>query len=60
MIMKGKTNIGIIFNLDPHYKQGSHWVAVFIKVRKKEIYYQRFSGLLNSIKGKSSWYRPKL
>ena len=28
--------------------------------RKKEIYYQRFSGLFNSMKGKSSWYRPKL
>jgi len=27
---------------------------------KKEIYYQRFSGLRNSIMGKSSWYRPKI
>ena len=27
---------------------------------KKEIYYQRFSGLMNSILGKSSWYRPKV
>tara|TARA_B100000029_G_scaffold504542_1_gene583585 strand:- start:181 stop:1017 length:837 start_codon:yes stop_codon:yes gene_type:complete len=27
---------------------------------KKEIYYQRFSGLINSIFGKSSWYRPKI
>ena len=26
---------------------------------KKEIYYQRFSGLANSIAGKKSWYRPK-
>jgi hypothetical protein len=39
LIKRGKTNIGIIFNLDPHYKEGSHWVAVFIKVRKKAIYY---------------------
>ena len=39
MIKKGKTNIGIIFNLDPHYKEGSHWVALFIKVRKNSIYY---------------------
>lgn len=36
---KGKTNIGIIFNLDPHYKEGSHWVAVYIKARNKGIYY---------------------
>ena len=27
---------------------------------KKEIYYQRFSGLVNSIAGKKSWYRPKV
>ena len=27
---------------------------------KKEIYYKRFSGLINSIIGKSSWYRPKI
>lgn len=27
---------------------------------KKKIYFQRFSGLVNSIMGKSSWYRPKL
>ena len=28
--------------------------------RTKKIYYHRFSGLINSIFGKSSWYRPKL
>jgi GT2 family glycosyltransferase len=27
---------------------------------KKQIYYQRLSGLINSILGKSSWYRPKV
>ena len=27
---------------------------------KKQIYYHRFSGLMNSIMGKSSWYRPKV
>jgi hypothetical protein len=38
-IDKGKTKIGVIFNLDPHYKGGSHWVSLFINVRKKEIFY---------------------
>ncbi len=38
-LKRGKTNIGVIFNLDPHYKDGSHWVAVYIKARKKGIYY---------------------
>ena len=28
--------------------------------KRKKIYSQRFSGLLNSIKGKESWYRPKV
>ena len=27
---------------------------------KKKIYYQRLSGLINAIMGKSSWYRPKV
>jgi hypothetical protein len=29
--------IGVIFNLDPHYKTGSHWVALFINIKKKQI-----------------------
>ena len=33
---------------------------LILNKKKKEIYYQRFSGLLNSMRGKSSWYRPKL
>jgi len=28
--------------------------------KKKKIYYQRLSGLINAIMGKSSWYRPKI
>ena len=36
---RGKTKIGIIFNLDPHYKEGSHWVALFLNLKKKAIYY---------------------
>jgi hypothetical protein len=38
-IKKGKRKIGIIFNLDPHYKGGSHWVALFININKKFIFY---------------------
>ena len=38
-LKKGKTKIGIIFNLDRHDKDGSHWIAMFINARKKEIYY---------------------
>lgn len=31
--------IGIVFNLDPHDKPGSHWVAMFVNNKKQEIYY---------------------
>jgi len=37
--LEGKDYIGIVFNLDPHYKSGSHWVASFINIPKKEFYY---------------------
>ena len=29
---KGVRGIGIIFNLDPHYKGGSHWVGLYINL----------------------------
>ncbi len=38
-IKKKKTKIGISFNLDPHYKPGSHWVSLFINIKKKTIFY---------------------
>tara|TARA_B100000795_G_scaffold268218_1_gene254751 strand:- start:7 stop:942 length:936 start_codon:yes stop_codon:yes gene_type:complete len=38
-ISNGKKKIAVIFNLDPHYKSGSHWVALFVDSNKKEIYY---------------------
>ena len=34
-----KSKIGIIFNLDPHYKSGSHWIALFIDLDKNFIFY---------------------
>jgi len=38
-IKKGKTKVGIIFNLDPHTKDGSHWVSLFINIKRKMIFY---------------------
>jgi hypothetical protein len=38
-IKNGKMKIGVIFNLDPHNKGGSHWVSLFINIKKKIIYY---------------------
>jgi hypothetical protein len=37
--MKGKKYIGIVYNLDPHYKGGSHWVANFIDIPRGRCYY---------------------
>jgi len=31
-LKQNKTKIGVIFNLDPHYKGGSHWNALFISI----------------------------
>ena len=34
--------------------------SIFFNKDKKKIYYQRLSGLFNSIIGNKSWYRPKI
>ena len=38
-IKKGKKKVGVIFNLDKHDKEGSHWVGLFINIKKSMIYY---------------------
>jgi len=35
----GKTKLGIIFNLDEHYKSGSHWVGGYCDINDGKIYY---------------------
>jgi hypothetical protein len=42
---KGIKQIGIIFNLDPHDKPGSHWVCAFIDIPKSAAYYFDSYGL---------------
>ena len=42
---KGKRGIGIIFNLDPHFKGGSHWVGLYINLENKE---NPFAGYFDS------------
>ena len=36
---KGKTKIGIVFNLDPHDEPGSHWICAFIDLDASAAYY---------------------
>ncbi len=38
-INKNKNKIGIIFNTDPHYKDGEHWISLFINCKKKLIFF---------------------
>ncbi len=38
-LKRGKKKIGIIFNLDPHYKSGSHWVAMYVDVARRVVFY---------------------
>jgi hypothetical protein len=35
----GTEGIGIVYNLDPHFKSGSHWVATFIDLKRKTCHY---------------------
>lgn len=39
LIESGKTKLGIVFNLDPHYKSGSHWVAMYSDLKEGSIEY---------------------
>ena len=38
-IKNKKTKIGIVFNTDPHYLEGSHWICLFIDIDKEFIFY---------------------
>jgi len=35
----------MIFNLDPHYKEGSHWVAMFLDLDKNFIFFLDSNGI---------------
>ena len=38
-LSQGTESIGVIYNLDPHFKGGSHWVAVYIDLKNHKTYY---------------------
>jgi hypothetical protein len=35
----GKTKLGFIFNTDPHYKGGEHWISLFVNIKKATIFF---------------------
>jgi hypothetical protein len=38
-LKQGTKSVGIIYNLDPHFKDGSHWVANYIDIPRHRCYY---------------------
>jgi hypothetical protein len=40
----GKHKIGLVINLDEHYKSGSHWVGLYTDLVKNQIYYYDSTG----------------
>ncbi len=39
LINEGKYKIGMVINLDEHWKSGSHWVSMFADLKMGQIYY---------------------
>jgi len=39
LIKKNIKKLGVIFNLDPHDKPGSHWVALYLDLVSDKVYY---------------------
>jgi len=44
LVNKGKTKLGMIFNLSPHYEQGSRWVGLYIDLLTGIITYYNVDG----------------
>jgi hypothetical protein len=43
-LKEGVTRIGIVFNTDPHYKPGEHWIALYIDARAGYILFFNSTG----------------
>lgn len=39
LLKKNINKIGVVFNLDPHYKSGSHWTALYADLKIGAVYY---------------------
>lgn len=54
----GKTQIGLVINLDEHNQNGSHWVALYTNLIKKQIYF--FDSVGEKPGKKIKWFVNKL
>jgi hypothetical protein len=39
LVSEGKTKLGVVFNLDESWKNGSHWVAMYADIKKGDVMY---------------------
>ena len=46
-IRNGRNKIGFVFNTDPHYLSGSHWISMFVNIKEQ---YSLFM-IINLLKG---------
>ena len=60
-LYKEKKKLGFVFNLDEHWKSGSHWVALYSDLEKNQVYYFDSYGqrpekrIRNLVKRISTW-----
>ena len=68
-IKNGKRKFGFIFNTDPHFKDGEHWISLFVDCKAKEITFFDSTGdpipreiktLVNRIKNQSEQLKPPI
>lgn len=45
LIDRGITKLGIVFNLDEHYKSGSHWVAMYADLKEGNVFFSDSYGI---------------
>lgn len=69
LINKKKNKVGIIFNLDKHTENGSHWVSMFVDIENKFIFYFDSAGaeipdqmmnLVKRIQNQGNTINPKI
>ena len=45
LMKEGIFKIGFVFNTHPHYKEGEHWISVFVNLKEKYIFFMDSNGV---------------
>ena len=46
LMKEGIFKIGFVFNTHPHYKEGEHWISMFVNLRERYIFFMDSNGHL--------------